>query len=41
MLGLCLPEDNLHAPTESFNLRVMRRGIDSSERILARLARGK
>ncbi len=41
MLGLFLPEDNLHAPNESFNLRVMRRGIDSSERILARLARGK
>ena len=40
MLGLFLPEDNLHAPNESFNLRVMQKGIASSERILERLARG-
>lgn len=39
MLGLFLPEDNLHAPNESFNLEVMRRGIDTSERILRQLAR--
>jgi len=39
MFGLFLPEDNLHAPNESFNLRVMRKGIDSSERILAAIAK--
>jgi len=39
MLGLFLPEDNLHAPNESFNLEVMRRGIDTSERILRQMAR--
>jgi acetylornithine deacetylase/succinyl-diaminopimelate desuccinylase-like protein len=39
MLGLFLPEDNLHAPNESFNLRVMRKGILTSEKILASLAK--
>jgi acetylornithine deacetylase/succinyl-diaminopimelate desuccinylase-like protein len=38
MLGLFLPEDNLHAPNESFNLSVMRKGIAASEKILATLA---
>jgi acetylornithine deacetylase/succinyl-diaminopimelate desuccinylase-like protein len=38
MLGLFLPEDNLHAPNESFNLNVMRKGIAASEKILAALA---
>ncbi len=40
MLGLFLPEDNLHAPNESFKLSVMRKGIDASEKMLAHLARG-
>ena len=40
MLGLFLPEDNLHAPNESFHLGVMQRGIDTSERVLAELAKG-
>jgi acetylornithine deacetylase/succinyl-diaminopimelate desuccinylase-like protein len=38
MPGLFLPEDNLHAPNESFHLGVMRKGIDMSERTLAKLA---
>jgi acetylornithine deacetylase/succinyl-diaminopimelate desuccinylase-like protein len=38
MLGLFLPEDNLHAPNESFNLSVMRKGIAASEKILTTLA---
>ncbi len=38
MLGLFLPEDNLHAPNESFHLGVMKKGIDASERVLAELA---
>ena len=38
LLGLFLPEDNLHAPNESFNLSVMRKGIAASEKILATLA---
>ncbi len=40
MMGLFLPEDNLHAPNESFHLGVMKKGIDASERVLAELARG-
>lgn len=40
MLGLFLPEDNLHAPNESFHLGVMRKGIETSERVLAELAKG-
>ncbi|HEX2855393.1 MAG TPA: dipeptidase [Opitutaceae bacterium] len=39
MLGLFLPEDNLHAPNESFNLDVMKKGIETSRRILAALAK--
>ena len=34
MLGLFLPEDNLHAPNESFNLDVMKKGIETAKRIL-------
>jgi acetylornithine deacetylase/succinyl-diaminopimelate desuccinylase-like protein len=40
MFGLFLPEDNLHAPNESFNLDVMRKGADTIERILAAVAGG-
>lgn len=40
MFGLFLPEDNLHAPNESFNLDVMRKGIDTTARILAAVAGG-
>jgi len=35
MLGLFLPEDNLHAPNESFNRDVMRKGVETAKRILA------
>jgi acetylornithine deacetylase/succinyl-diaminopimelate desuccinylase-like protein len=38
MFGLFLPEDNLHAPNESFNLDVMQKGIETSRRVLAALA---
>jgi acetylornithine deacetylase/succinyl-diaminopimelate desuccinylase-like protein len=38
LLGLFLPEDNLHAPNESFNLRVMQKGIAVSEEMFASLA---
>lgn len=38
MMGLFLPEDNLHAPNESFHLGVMKRGIQTSEKVLATLA---
>ncbi len=38
MLGLCLPEDNLHAPNESFNLSMMRKGIEVSRGILRAVA---
>jgi acetylornithine deacetylase/succinyl-diaminopimelate desuccinylase-like protein len=34
MLGLFLPEDNLHAPNEGFNLDVMKRGVETTKRIL-------
>lgn len=40
MMGLFLPEDNLHAPNESFNLEIMRKGIAASEKMLTRLAAG-
>ena len=39
MMGLFLPEDNLHAPNESFHLGVMKKGIETSRRVLLRLAR--
>ena len=38
MMGLFLPEDNLHAPNESFNLNVMEKGMRASERIIESLA---
>ncbi len=38
LMGLFLPEDNLHAPNESFNLDVMANGIKASEKILSALA---
>jgi acetylornithine deacetylase/succinyl-diaminopimelate desuccinylase-like protein len=40
MLGLFLPEDNLHAPNESFHLGVMEKGMRASEKILEAVARG-
>ncbi len=38
MMGLFLPEDNLHAPNESFNLTVMERGMRASEKIIESIA---
>jgi acetylornithine deacetylase/succinyl-diaminopimelate desuccinylase-like protein len=38
MLGLFLPEDNLHAPNESFKLSIMEKGIATSQRILLAVA---
>ncbi len=38
MLGLFLPEDNLHAPNESFHLGVMEKAIDVSKDVLRSLA---
>lgn len=38
MFGLFLPEDNLHAPNESFNLDVMKKGTETTRRILLALA---
>jgi acetylornithine deacetylase/succinyl-diaminopimelate desuccinylase-like protein len=38
MLGLFLPEDNLHAPNESFNLDVMKKGVETAKRILSGIA---
>jgi len=40
MFGLFLPEDNLHAPNESFNLDVMKKGTETTRRIFAELATG-
>lgn len=40
MFGLCLPEDNLHAPNEGFSLDVMKKGIETTRRMLAKLAAG-
>ncbi|PTY02705.1 peptidase M20 [Opitutaceae bacterium EW11] len=40
LFGLFLPEDNLHAPNESFDLTVMQKGIQASEQILSTVARG-
>jgi acetylornithine deacetylase/succinyl-diaminopimelate desuccinylase-like protein len=39
MFGLFLPEDNLHAPNESFNLDVMKKGIETTRRMLVALAK--
>ncbi len=41
MFGLFLPEDNLHAPNESFNLDVMRKGSETIAKILAAVAAGR
>ncbi|HEY0944862.1 MAG TPA: M20/M25/M40 family metallo-hydrolase [Opitutaceae bacterium] len=41
MFGLFLPEDNLHAPNESFHLGVMEKGMRASEKILERIADGR
>ncbi|MCF7760778.1 MAG: M20/M25/M40 family metallo-hydrolase, partial [Cephaloticoccus sp.] len=38
LMGLFLPEDNLHAPNEGFNLAVMEKGITTIEEILRRTA---
>jgi acetylornithine deacetylase/succinyl-diaminopimelate desuccinylase-like protein len=40
LVGLFLPEDNLHAPNESFDLNVMEKGIRASEKILEAVAKG-
>jgi acetylornithine deacetylase/succinyl-diaminopimelate desuccinylase-like protein len=40
MFGLFLPEDNLHAPNESFNLDVMKKGTETTRRMLVALAKG-
>lgn len=40
MLGLFLPEDNLHAPNEGFSLDVMKKGTATARRILEAVARG-
>lgn len=40
MFGLFLPEDNLHAPNEGFNLDVMKRGTATTKRVLAAVAKG-
>lgn len=39
MLGLVTPEDNLHAPNESFNLDLMGKAIDATEKILLSIAK--
>lgn len=40
MIGLFLPEDNLHAPNESMRLDVLKKGIQVSRRILKATAEG-
>ncbi|AWI10000.1 M20/M25/M40 family metallo-hydrolase [Ereboglobus luteus] len=40
LLGLFLPEDNLHAPNESFHLGVMEKGILAVEKVYEKIARG-
>jgi acetylornithine deacetylase/succinyl-diaminopimelate desuccinylase-like protein len=40
MFGLFLPEDNLHAPNESFNLDVMKKGMATTQRIFSAIANG-
>lgn len=40
MFGLFLPEDNLHAPNEGFNLDVMKKGIATTKRVLQAVANG-
>ncbi len=41
LFGLFLPEDNLHAPNEGFNLDIMRRGTATTKRVLAGVAKYK
>ena len=41
MMGMFLPEDNLHAPNESFHLGVMEKGIRVSQRILRGIAEAR
>ena len=38
MFGLFLPEDNLHAPNEGFNLDVMKKGTETTRRFLVAMA---
>lgn len=38
MIGLFLPEDNLHAPNESMSLDVLKKGIQVSKRVLKDVA---
>lgn len=38
MIGLFLPEDNLHAPNESMSLTVLKNGIQVSKRVLKAVA---
>lgn len=38
MIGLFLPDDNLHAPNESFHLGVMKNGIEVSREVLRSIA---
>ena len=38
MLGFVTPNDNIHAPNESFNLDLMGKAIDATERILLSIA---
>jgi acetylornithine deacetylase/succinyl-diaminopimelate desuccinylase-like protein len=38
MLGFVTPNDNIHAPNESFNLDLMGKAIDATEQILASIA---
>ncbi len=40
LLGLFLPEDNLHAPNESFHLGMMEKGMAASEKVLETIAAG-
>ena len=39
MIGLFTPEDNLHAPNESFHLDILEKGIQASKGILAHIAK--
>jgi acetylornithine deacetylase/succinyl-diaminopimelate desuccinylase-like protein len=41
LFGLFMPEDNLHAPNESFKLSVMEKGIATSQRVLEAVASGR
>lgn len=40
MIGMFTPEDNLHAPDESFDLKMFERGISASEQMLQSLIDG-